>query len=162
MTVPNPPQLPPFPLDDGTLNVIRESLDRVVAGFDEDENAVYEGPEFCLDNVLNMLSGYDPSLLVQATNEYDQPIPDVYEYPHPIYHPNDLIRALIDEVQQLRAAVPAETCCGCGVMWNPGPQCVQPARGFAWMCRGCCPADHSGSCNCRAAGSGPGLQGETK
>lgn len=95
--------LPPFPVDDETLNVIYDSMDRVVTGFDENGSPIREGSPFTLDDVLNMLSGYDESLTVQALNEYDQPIPDIYEYTGPgIYHQHDLIRALIDEIRRLR------------------------------------------------------------
>ena len=96
--------LPPFPVDDGTLNVIRDALDRVVVEVDADGNHTYGGSPFGLHDVLNLLSGCDPTLLVQAVNEYDQPIPDMYDYQGgPIYHMHDLIRALLAEIQRLRA-----------------------------------------------------------
>lgn len=97
--------LPPFPVDDETLNVIRDSLDRVITGWDDDNNPICTGSPFSLDAVLNLLSGYDPALTVQMVNEYDQPIPDWYEYTGPgIYHTHDVIRALIDEIRRLRAS----------------------------------------------------------
>lgn len=97
--------LPPFPVDDETLNVIRDSLDRTVTGWDDDGNPICTGSPFGLGAVLDLLSGYDPTLTVQMVNEYDQPIPDWYEYTGPgIYHAHDVIRALIDEVRYLRTA----------------------------------------------------------
>lgn len=99
------PTLPPFPVDEETLNVIYDSMNRVVVGFDDNNEPIRDGSPFSLEDVLNMLSGYDPSLMVQAVNEYDQPIPDIYEYTGPgIYHQHDLIRALIDEIRRLRSS----------------------------------------------------------
>jgi hypothetical protein len=97
--------LAPFPVDPETLNVVYDSMDRTVIGFTDSGEPIREGSPYTLDDVLNMLSGYDPALSVQSMNEYDQPIPDMYEYTGPgIYHQHDLIRALIDEIRRLREA----------------------------------------------------------
>lgn len=99
------PTLPPFPVDDFTLNLLVESMDRVVVGFaaDDPSQPIIEGCEFSLPQLLDFLSGYDESKSVQAVNEYDQPIPDLYHYEGgPLYHIYDVIKALIAEVRQLR------------------------------------------------------------
>lgn len=99
-----PQTLPPFPVDDETLNVVYDSMNRVVAHVTDSGEHVYtdDSAPFSLAQVLDMLSGYDETKVVQAVNEYDQPIPDIYEYPGAVYHPHDLIRALIDEIRRLR------------------------------------------------------------
>ena len=98
--------LPPFPVDDMTLSVVYDSLDQVFDCVPGSEPVSVSGPGFGLWDVLNHLSGFDPSRLVQAVNEYDQPIPDMYHYPDPTYSPEDVIRALIDEIRALRAGAP--------------------------------------------------------
>lgn len=93
--------LPPFPVDDFTIDQIEHALG---GSFTVDEAGVHTlvGSDFTFDQLLNFLSGYDESKLTPSVNEYDTPIPDQFEYPDPIYRPTDVIRALIAEVRRLR------------------------------------------------------------
>ena len=105
MTPPNdrgPTTLPPFPVDDFTLDQIEHALGGSLT-FDQDSTEPrLLRADFSLSRLLDFLSGYDESRLIQAVNEYDTPIPDTFEYPDPIYHVNDVLRALIAEVRRLR------------------------------------------------------------
>lgn len=92
-----------FPVDDFTLDQIEHALDGAYT-VDPDGTQTLVGADFSLSQLLDFLSGYDPSRLAQAVNDYDTPIPDVFEYPDAVYHPNDVIRALITEVRRLRNA----------------------------------------------------------
>jgi hypothetical protein len=84
--------LPPFPIDDETLDLIELALGDA---------------RVTLTGVLDLLSGYDDAKTAPALNEYDQPIPDVHVYTGgPLYHPNDVIQALIAEVRSLRQECP--------------------------------------------------------
>ncbi|HZQ33706.1 MAG TPA: hypothetical protein VFB19_18490 [Mycobacterium sp.] len=96
--------LPPFPVDDFTLDQIEHALGGSLGFADGDPEPHLVGADFSLSALLDFLSGYDESRLVQAVNEYDTPIPDTFEYPDPIYHVNDVLRALIAEVRRLRGS----------------------------------------------------------
>jgi hypothetical protein len=93
--------LPPFPVDDVTLAVLEHALGGSYT-VGEDGQPRLQGADCSVSRLLEMLSGYDESKLVPALNEYDTPIPDTFEYPDPVYHINDVVRALIAEVQRLR------------------------------------------------------------
>lgn len=82
-----------FPVDDETLDLIDQALDPSVTG------------QSSLGSLLDLLSGYDPSKLVPVLDDEGVPIPDIEEYPDPLYHPHDVIRALMVEVRRLRADV---------------------------------------------------------
>lgn len=93
--------LPPFPVDDITLNVVRDSLDEVIEYVDPSTGHVTKkGPGFGLHDVLNMLSGFDPALV------REEPTYGISFYPGEIYSVEDVIGALIDEIRRLRAAAP--------------------------------------------------------
>lgn len=103
----------PFPVDEETLCL----LDQALAGSSE-RSSVHE--------LLEILSGYDPARRGLPQGE------DLDE----IYHPNDVIRALVDEVRRLRRER-EEARVGPG---RPGPTCRTMAivGGF-----------HGGTCICR-------------
>lgn len=84
------PNLPPFPVDDVTLANVEHSLG---AAYDGDHNIV--GAEFNLLGLLHFLSGSP-----QAAPTED---PDIFDG-GTIYHPHDVIKALIREVRRLRDA----------------------------------------------------------
>jgi hypothetical protein len=98
-------RLAEFPVDDVTLNLVEHAID-AVAEVDEDGTHRLVNADMNLPQLLNFLSGYDESKLRQAMNEYDQPVPDIFEYPDAIYHPFDVIRSLIAEVRRLRDGGP--------------------------------------------------------
>jgi hypothetical protein len=111
--------LGPFPTDDETLDLLLVALEPGPRCSDcaGSGQPVVPGPgELCgtcngrgslgvtLTGVLDLLSGYDPAQVTQLVNEYDQPVPDVYEYTGgAIYVAEDVIRALIAEVRSLRS-----------------------------------------------------------
>ena len=103
ITRPEAAGLPPFPVDDFTLDQIEHAMAGVYTIDDDGEHRLI-GAEFSFNQLLDFLSGYDERKLTQAVNQYDTPIPDVFEYPDAIYHPNDVIRALVAEVRRLRDA----------------------------------------------------------
>lgn len=89
-------RLPPFPLDDSMLGQIEHCLDHGRADNDEPT----------LSRLLDFLSGYDPSKSVRVGEGDPMGLgvesAAIYEYPGPLYHRDDLIRALIAEVRRLR------------------------------------------------------------
>lgn len=92
--------LPAFALNDETLNVLYDSLDYCITGWDGD--LPITSGEFSLEQVLDLLSGYDPCSAVPVLDECGEVVPDMVTAPGPLYHSTDLIRALIDEVRRLR------------------------------------------------------------
>lgn len=93
--------LPPFPVDDATLDLIESALASSFVGWAED-GPLREPGQFGLDRVLEFLSGYDPTLCVPLLNEYDTELPDAVEYTGTLYSEADVMRALIGEVRRLR------------------------------------------------------------
>lgn len=94
--------LPPFPVDDATLLAVEHALDTTLS-YNEAGELVNVGSDYSMSQLLDLLSGVDPEKWKPAVNEYDTEIPDMVEYTGgPIYHTNDIIRALIDEVRRLR------------------------------------------------------------
>lgn len=82
----------PFPVDDFTLDQVEHAL---WAARDVDGTLV--GADFTLWQLLEFLSGYNPILLAPEDDRED-----VVSYPNPLYGPNDVIQALINEVRRLR------------------------------------------------------------
>lgn len=80
-----------FPVDDETLALVDQALDPSVTG------------RSSLGELLDLLSGYDPSKVVPLIDEDGRVVPDTFEYPEPIYHSHDVIRALVAEVRRYRA-----------------------------------------------------------
>lgn len=117
MTAPNlpsvPPTLPPFPVDDFTLDQVEHALGTCLGDRDP-VTGVHElvGGEFTMPRLLDFLSGYDPSRSVLLSGDPDAPDGDgpfglspdtpIYEYPGQIYSRDSVIRALIAEVRRLR------------------------------------------------------------
>lgn len=83
--VSTPDELPPFPVDDTTLDLLDQALDARV-----DVN-----PELLMPKLLDFLSGYDPSKVEEGPDGIDY-------YPGEVYSRDSVIRALIDEVRRLR------------------------------------------------------------
>lgn len=99
--------LPDFPVDDIVLSLIEQSMvPYLTEGPDGDP--VLEGGDFDMNDLLNFLSGYDPSLLVEADTYYGSFPIHIYTG-GPLYHYTDVIRSLIAEVRRLRALLPLDT-----------------------------------------------------
>lgn len=84
--------LPSFPVDEGTLNVILDSLDQGYIGNDDNHEPLRAEGSFGILDVLHMFSG--PAA--------DDPSPLIYSR-------DDLIAALIHEILSLRAHNTEET-----------------------------------------------------
>lgn len=103
--------LPSFPVDDMTLDMVEASLDYCLTYEDENGEPLDEprgvGAEFSLWKLLGFLSATttDPLGVVEDMGETETMfgrLPTTYD-PRPSYHPNDVIRALIAEVRRLRS-----------------------------------------------------------
>jgi hypothetical protein len=95
--------LPPFPVDDVTLLAVEHALDACLSYDEATEQFTNVGSDYSLDQLCEMLSGVDPTKWVPSVDDDGFEIPGMVEYPDgPIYHPNDIIRALIAEVRRLR------------------------------------------------------------
>lgn len=88
------------PLDDAALNALEDALGAAYA-VDDLGNSYLARGEFTLTQLLEFWSGFDKSKAVLVGNAGDA---EIYEYPDPVLHPNDVIRALIAEVRTLRGA----------------------------------------------------------
>lgn len=84
--------LPAFPVDEGTLNVVLDSLDRGYIGNDTNHEPIRAEGTFGILDVLHLFSG--PAA--------DDPSPLTYSR-------DDLITALIHEIRRLRAPNTEET-----------------------------------------------------
>jgi hypothetical protein len=95
-------ELPPFPVDDDMLDRLEHALNTTVdpQHLDERGRWLRVGGEYTLSELLDFYSGYDKSKLIPVG---PADLTDTFEYPDPIYHPSDVIRALVAEVRKLRA-----------------------------------------------------------
>jgi hypothetical protein len=94
--------LPDFPVTSDVLALLRESLDGSYT-VDEEGNHVLEGAEFSTTQYLDFLSGHDPSdYTVVDTKEFGDSRLEIREYNSPQYSLQDVIRALIIEIERLR------------------------------------------------------------
>lgn len=81
----------PFPVDDETLILIDQALDGTATG------------RTSMTELLELLSGYDPTKVVPLVDEDGYEVPDWTEYVGGfIYHEHDVIRSLMAEVRRLR------------------------------------------------------------
>jgi len=87
----NPIGAPTVPTDDASLALLLESLN---------------ARDFTIDRLLEFWSGYDESLEVSDGLHADPitgtELVEYVNYPNPVLHPNDVIRALAVEIQRLR------------------------------------------------------------
>lgn len=86
--------LPDFPVDEATLALLDRALDSSLTGVSS------------VGALLGLLSCYDPTKLRPLLDEDGYEVPGFVEYPDAIYHPHDVIRALMAEVRRLRAVSP--------------------------------------------------------
>ena len=99
-------KLPPFPVDDFTLDQLEHALNTCITITDDGEWKPVGG-EFTMPKFLHFMSGYDPerSTFVGygdlASTGNDIPI---YEHWDQVYSEHCVIRALIAEVRRLREA----------------------------------------------------------
>lgn len=87
------------PLDDISLGLMLEAMDTAYA-CDENGNHFLVGGTITMNQLLEFWSGYDKA------KELDEGENMSY-YPHPVLMRDDIIRALIEEIRTLRAAVDA-------------------------------------------------------
>jgi hypothetical protein len=102
----NEQTLPPFPVDDATLSLLKEALD---TAYDRDfeHNPVVPEGKFSMPRLLDFVSEHSPETdkfvgygeVPGLLGYTDIPI---YEVATPIYSERDVIRALIAEVERLR------------------------------------------------------------
>lgn len=90
--------LPPFPVDDFTLDQVEHSLSGAYEVTDDGEHR-WVGSDFPLPRLLDFLSGYNEDRSVHIGYAGGTPI---YEHLDPVYSERDLTRALIAEVRRLR------------------------------------------------------------
>ena len=83
--------LPDFPVDEETLALLDQALDPTATGVSS------------VGALLDLLSGYDPAKVQPVLDDEGRPLQHIVEYPEPIYHSHDVIRALMAEVRRLRA-----------------------------------------------------------
>ena len=96
-----------FPVDDVTLDALEHALGACLTWEGVEDRA--DGPrvvgaDMSVSRLLDFLSGYDESKLAPLVDEDGYEVPDWSEYPDPLYHRDDVIRALIAEVRRLRTA----------------------------------------------------------
>ncbi len=92
----------PIPLDAEGLQRIEDALN-VSYAVDEDGTHSLVGGDFTLSTLLDWYSGYDESKLIhEGTAETFMGEVEMTTYPEPVYHPNDLIRVLVEEIRELR------------------------------------------------------------
>jgi hypothetical protein len=104
--------LPPFPVDDFTLDQLEHALNTSIEVTDEGKHRCVGG-DFTMAQFLSFMSGYDPErqTLIGYTDtipgtdiHHDNAVP-IYESWDQHYHEHSVIRALIAEVRRLRGAV---------------------------------------------------------
>ena len=94
-----------FPVDEQALKMVRESLDSCYTVNDEGEPVLARG-DFTLNDLLEFYSGYDPedyTPLGMHPSPFGDDLVEWRMHNQPIFHEHDVIRALIDEVERLRA-----------------------------------------------------------
>lgn len=104
-------KLPPFPVDDFTLDQLEHALGTCLGDMGEDGNHELVGGEFTMSKFLQFMSGYDDErqTLIGYTDTLpgtDIPIDGavpIYEHWDEAYTEHCVIRALIAEVRRLRA-----------------------------------------------------------
>lgn len=96
--------LPPFPVDDFTLDQVEHAIG---VSYGDPSGDTLVGGEFTLTTLLDFLSGYDPARLVDTgeAGEFAGTTAPISEYPDPVYSQGDVIGALIREVRYLRGVL---------------------------------------------------------
>lgn len=94
--------LPPFPVDDATLDMLCAAMDPLSAG-DESADRSCMG-EFL--TVMSQLGGSDTDAVEEVMDDGRDGGPQVVVMRDPHYHEHDVIRALVAEVRRRRAAAP--------------------------------------------------------
>lgn len=90
--------LPPLPVDDEALALYMAALR---PGPEAERSSLGE-----LLDLYSQMAGSDPEAVEEVLHESWDGEPDMVVLRDPMYHPNDLIVALIDEIQRLRGAQP--------------------------------------------------------
>lgn len=105
--------LPPFPVDDFTLDQLEHALDTCLGDVIPDSDGRHErvGGEFTMSDFLQFMSGYDPdrSTFVGMVGDpmgFGEQVP-MYEHWDQQYNEHSVITALIAEVRRLRGGEPS-------------------------------------------------------
>lgn len=92
-----PRELPPFPVDEATLDMLMAAIDPRSAGDTEAESS-------CVETFLSFMSelaGSDPSAVL---DEVDADI-QIRIMRDPIYSPHDVMIAMVNEIRNLRQVI---------------------------------------------------------
>ena len=92
-----------FPVDDITLEAIEHAL-QGVWHLEDDGTHTLVGAEYSFHNLMNFLSGYDPTKEVLISDDDSTVETYVYEG-GTIYGYQDVIKALVNEVKRLRKLI---------------------------------------------------------
>ena len=103
--------LPPFPVDDFTLDQLTHALGACLGDQREDGSHEIVGGEFTMPMFLSFMSRYDPDRstfvgLVGDPMGFGEQVP-MYEHWDQHYSEHDVIRSLVDEVRRLRTQAPS-------------------------------------------------------
>lgn len=98
-------QLPPFPVDDETLDMLMAAINPREHGDSEARGSTVHS----FLELMSQLGGSDTKAVAEVLDEGDPNIPGitgagVYVMRDQHYHENDVLTALVDEVRRLRAA----------------------------------------------------------
>lgn len=108
--------LPPFPVDDFTLDQLEHALDTCLGDVREDGSHELVGGEFTLSKFLEFMSGYEPDRChligytdtIPGTDIPTEGAIPIYEHWDQSYTERCVIRALVAEIRRLRASVVSE------------------------------------------------------
>ena len=94
-------KLPPFPVDDATLDLLMTAIDPRSHGDEDAERS-------CVGDFLDFMAekgGSDPNAVVEVRDE-DTPFgrAEVHVMRDQFYHENDVLAALVEEIRRLRKA----------------------------------------------------------
>lgn len=95
--------LPPFPINDETKSALRHALGTCLS-FDDDGNRITVGGDYTLNQLLDFYSGSDDTrgTYIGELELLPGVVAPTYEMWDQHYSPNDVIRALLDALDQPR------------------------------------------------------------
>jgi hypothetical protein len=90
--------LPPFPVDDATLDMLMAAIDpRGHGDLDAETSTVGNFLDF-----MSQMGGSDPKAVAEVLDDGECGGPIIQVMRDPIYHDHDVYRALIAEIRRLR------------------------------------------------------------
>lgn len=117
------PDLPPFPVDPGTLDNLLTAVDPWAAGIETAERSSLN--DFL--TLMSQLGGSDTDAVEEVVHDGSDGTSAIHMMRDQQYHPNDVIAALIREIQRLRAVVEDENVAAAlaaAKAWRRAPQTV--------------------------------------